>query len=963
MFKRLLAVALATFIACGGPSSKTTTTTVGAGGGTGSGTGTGTGTTNPATGPTDPDNAPLPLWPKIKKGKLANGLTYYVLKHEKPQARGLLWLAVNAGSVQEDDDQRGLAHFDEHMAFNGTKRFPKDALVKYLESIGMRFGADLNAYTSWDQTVYQLEVPTDKPEFIAKGLDILRDWAGDVTYDPNEVKKERGVVKEEWRLGRGAGMRLFDKHAKVLFKGSRYADRITIGLPEILDKAPPAALTRFYKDWYRPDLMAVIAVGDFDADTIEKEIKARFGDLKNPDKERPRPSGGVPATQGTRVSIESDREMGQATVQIQNLVAHRSESSKRDYRRLLAEQIYTQILDERLASISRRPDAPYIQAGSQISNVQGTRDIDGFTRVAAAKQGKVEDALRALLTEVQRVEKHGILATELERARTNMIRLYEQMAATEATRESRQFTDEMTRNFFEGELMVGSDVEKALALEILPTLTIAELNQLGNSFGGAEGRVIMISGPDGKTPITKDRVLEIVAEVAKSNLTAWEDDAPTQALMDKAPKPGKVVTETKNDKVGVTEWTLSNGARVIVKPTDFELDSVQLTAFSAGGEAVAKDSDYLTIKWADQVADLGGVGNFDVETLGKVLTGKAVTVSTNISETMEGIDASGSVKDIETMMQLLHLRITAPRKDAEAFGVWKTNFKEQLVNALRSPEFRYARESQLALYKGNIRRRPPEADEIDKIDLDKALAFYKDRFANAGDFTFVIVGAVKLDELKPLVETYIASLPSKKGPHEKEKDLKIRKVGGVVKKEFKLSSEPKASVQLDMYGPYKWTRDDDRDMTILSQVLSIKLRETMREDMGGVYGVGARGRLGRSPYQDRDFTVSFGCDPTRVGELVKAVFDSTEKLKKDDVDEATIDKVKQTFVRTRETELKQNRFWLGWLANAFRYGDDPAIILDTKPYLARATAANIKAAAKRYLDAKQYYEAVMLPEK
>ncbi len=954
MSKRLLVSVLATLVACGGSSPKSTTPT-----GTGTGSAT-TATTDPGKAPADPDDAPLPLWPKVKKGTLSNGLTYYVMPNVRPEARAMLWLAVNAGSVQEDDDQRGLAHFDEHMAFNGTKRFPKDALVKYLESIGMRFGADLNAYTTWDQTVYQLEVPTDKPEYIGKGLDILRDWAGDVTYDAGEIAKERGVVTEEWRLGRGAQMRLFDTHAKVLFAGSRYANRITIGLPEILDKAPPEALTRFYKDWYRPDLMAVIAVGDFDPATVEKEIQARFGDLAAPAKPRTRPSGGVPPAKGTRVSIETDREAMATSVTIQNLVPHRPESSKRDYRRLLLEQLYSMILNERFASIARRPDAPFIGAFGGITGV--VRDVDGFTRAAGAKTGKVEDALRALLTEVVRIEKHGITASELERARTNMKRQFEQLADTEASRDSSSITDEITRNFFEKEFMIGSTREKELTLEILPTLTLAELNTLGASFGGADGRVILISGPDGKPLPTKERVLQIVDEVGKAQVTPWEDKAPQQALMPKAPTPGKIVKETKNDKVGVTEWTLSNGVRVIVKPTDFEVDDVTMTGFSPGGDAMAPNANYLTAKWADSVVGLGGVGELDAEQLNKVLAGKQVRVSTSIGETNESIDAGGSVKDIETMMQLVYLRITAPRKDPQAFGVWKSNFKEQLTNALRSPEVRYARASQLALYKNNLRRKPPEPDEVDKLDLDKELAFYKERFGDVSDFTFVIVGAVKLDELKPLVETYIASLPAK-GRKEKEKDLKIRKVGGIVKKEFKLGSEPKASVQLDMHGLQKWTRNDERDMTILSQVLSMKLREVMREDMGGVYGVGARGRLTRSPSQERSFVIQFGCDPARVDELVKAALAGAEKLKKEDVDAETLDRVKQTFIRTRETDLRNNRFWLGWLASAYKYGDDPALVLDTKQVTDRMTPANVKAAAKKFLDTKQYYLSVMLPEK
>jgi zinc protease len=953
MPKRLLCIALAALIACGGSSPKSTTPTK-----TDSTTTTSTTTTPPATS-NEPDAAPLTLWPKLKKGVLPNGLTYYILQHKKPEKRALLWLAVNAGSVQEDEDQRGLAHFDEHMAFNGTKRFKENELVRYLESIGMRFGADLNAYTSWDQTVYQLEVPSDKPEYMHKGLDILRDWSADVTYDPNEVAKERGVVLEEWRLGRGAGMRLFDKHAKVLFKGTRYANRITIGQAEIIQKAPVETLVRYYKDWYRPDLMAVIAVGDFDPEAMEKEITQRFGSLPKAKSPRQRPNGGVPEAKGTRISIETDREATSTSVSIENPIAHRPEASKRDFRRILAEQIYSGILNERLASIARRSDAPFIQA---FGGAQGVvRDVDSFSRFALAKQGNVEEALRALLTEVVRIEKHGITSTELDRARTNMKRSYEDIAETAATRDSRTFTEEITRNFFEGEFITGPEVEKNLALEILPTLTIAELNNLGRSFGGEDGRVILISGPEGKPMPKQERIREIVKEVETAKVEAWEDAAPQTALMDKAPKPGKITKETKNDKAGVTEWTLSNGVRVVVKPTDFAIDNVLISGNSPGGNAFAKNADYNSTRWADDVADLGGVGNFDVETLGKMLAGKQVRVSTDIGETTESVDGGGSVKDLETMMQLIHLRMTAPRKDVAAFNVWKRNFTEQIENALRSPEFRYARESNTALWKGNLRRKPPEPADIAKIDLDKALAFYKERFGDATDFTFVIVGAVKLETLKPLVETYLASLPAK-GRKEKEKDLKIRRVGGVVKKTFKLASEPKASVQIEFHGPQKWTRDNDRDMAILGQVLSIKLREDLREERGGVYGVGAGGRISRSPFQERSFSIRFGCDPARVDELVKATFDGIASLVKDGVDDPTLDRVKQTFIRSRETDLRTNNFWLGWLTNAYKYGDDPALVLDTEPVVARMKADLVKASAKRYLDAKQYYQSVMLPE-
>jgi zinc protease len=760
-------------------------------------------------------------------------------------------------------------------------------------------------------------------------------------------------------------MRLFDKHSKVLYKGSRYADRITIGLPEILDKASRDTLYRYYKDWYRPDMMAVIAVGDFEPSQIENEIKARFGDLKNPEKPRLRPSGGVPPAEGTRVSIQTDREATGTTVSIQNLIPHRAEASKRDYRRIVAEQVYTAVLNERLYSLQRKPDAPFLNAGGSIG--QSLRTVDSFSRYAGAKEGKLEDALRVLLTEVVRIEKHGITQTELDRAITNRKRAMERSAETADTRNSREFTDEITRNFFEAEEMVGPQREKDLSLEILPTLTLAELNKLGTSFGGAEGRVILISGPEGKPLPSKERVLAIVDEVNKSQVAPFEDSAPTTALMEKAPTPGKITGEKKIDKIGVTEWTLSNGVKVIVKPTDFEIDSVLIGGSSPGGEATVSDKEYPNARWGDEVAGLGGVGNYDVEMLAKLLAGKQARASAGIGEVSESIDAGGSVKDLETIFQLIHLRMTAPRKDEQAFGVWRNNFAEQITNALRSPEFRYARESQLALWKGNLRRKPPEPKDIQAIDQDKALAFYKNRFGDASDFTFVIVGAVKLEDLKPLVETYLASLPAK-GRKEKEKDLKIRKLGGAVKKEFKLGSEPKASVSVDFHGDYKWTRDNERDMFILSQVTSILLREVMREDMGGVYGVGAGGFISRSPSQERSFSVRFGCDPARVDELVKAVFDNNERMKKDlSADELksmndALDRVKQTFLRTRETDLRRNGWWLGQLARAYRYGDDPTIILDTESTTKRMTAENVKASAKKFFDAKTYYETVMLPE-
>jgi len=914
----------------------------------------------PAQPAIDPDAAPLPLWPEVTKGTLPNGLTYYVLKHGKPEKRAMMWLAVNAGSVDEDDDQRGLAHFDEHMAFNGTQRFPKNELIQYLESIGMRFGADLNAYTAWQQTVYQLEVPTDDPKYIAKGFDILRDWAGGVSYDPVEVEKERGVVLEEWRLGRGAGMRVFDKQSKVLFQGSRYADRIPIGLPEIIKTASRDTLARFYRDWYRPDQMAVIVVGEVEPAAIAKTIEERFGDLKNPAHERAHQAAGVPKAGGTRVTIETDKELPATSVAVYNLVPHRPEASANDFRRHLVERVYQTIMNQRLATLRRNPDAPFIVAMTGMNPL--VREIDAFTRMAQVKSGKVEESLRAILTEALRAERHGFAQSELDRARAIIQRAEEASATREATEDSRDYTDELTRNFFVQELVTGRAVERDLTLKYLPLITIEELNARVKSFGGAENRVIAIAGPDGQPLPTQERALQIAAEVEKSDIPAWQDKPVPASLMPKRPAAGKIVGEKKLPAIDVTEWTLSNGIRVIVRPTDYERDTVLLSSSGPGGTALASDADYNDARFAASVASLGGAGDFDSDTLGKILAGKHAQVSVGISEVTQGVNANASPRDLETMFQLLHLRLTAPRKDAQQFAIWQATAAEQIANQERSPEYQYAKQSQQALYANHPRRSFPTAADYSKVDIDKALAFYRARFADLSNSTFVIVGELDLEKLRPLVETYLASLPGAGKEKGEEKDLGIRKARGVVKKEMRLGIEPKASVRFEFHGDEGWSRDKERDLYTLSQVLSIRLREILREDMGGVYGVGASGAIARSPHQERSFTISFGCDPARVDDLLKAAHEEISTLEKKGIGADILDKVKQTYLRERETALRTNKFWLARLEQAYRYGDDPLEIPDTSKTAARMTSALVQASAKKYLDPKQTFEAVRLPE-
>ena len=907
----------------------------------------------------DPALAPLPLWPEVRRARLPNGLTYYLMKNKKPERRVLLWLAVNAGSVQEDADQRGLAHFVEHMAFNGTARFPKRAIIDYIEHAGMRFGADLNAYTSYDETVYTLEVPADDPAHLDRGLDILRDWAGAVAFDPKEIDLERGVVLEEWRLGRGAGRRLSDKHQATLYRGTRYAERLPIGLPEIVKGAPPAALVRYYRDWYRPEHMAVIVVGDFeDGAAIERLIGAKLGDLRAPAAPRARPRGGVPRADGTRVSIEVDKEQVAQTVSITNMLAHRPEASAADYRRGVLEEVYSRIFNERLRTLARRRDAPFVGAAASMSG--GLRDIDGFRRTATVKGGRVEDALRSVLAEVLRIEQHGFTQAELDRAREAIARGRDRAVDEAPTARSRDHAEEMVRNFLEGELMIGRAAERDLTREILPRITLAELNGLARGYGGAESRAIVISGPDGKPLPTREQVLAIADEVGAARLEPWVERPPPRALLAAAPRRGAIAKERQLPEVGVTEWTLSNGVRVLVKPTAFDADGVLLRGSSPGGLAVASAAQYPHARFADDIAALGGVGELDAEDLGKALVGKRASAAASIGAVTESITGSASARDVETMLQLVHLRMTAPRKDEDAIGVWREGLAESLADRERSPDYQMAIKSGEVLWQGHPRRAPVRPADVQRVDADQALAFYRDRFGDASDFVFVIVGAVDLAALRPLVETYLASLPAK-GRIEKERDDGARRVGGAVKRSWRLGQEPKARVSIQYLGDEPWTREKERDLFVLGRVLAIRLREVLREDLGGVYGVGAGGSLVRSPHQERVFAVSFGADPARLDELLAAARREIAAIQKEGAKEDHLDRVRKGFERERELQLKSNSFWAGWLETAARYGDDPRIVLDPAPMLARMTSRNVQAAARRFLDERRYYQAIMLP--
>lgn len=892
----------------------------------------------------------MPLDTRVKKGKLDNGLTYYVLPHKKPEHRAQIWLAVNAGAVLEDDDQRGLAHFVEHMGFNGTKRFPKQALVDMLEKSGVSFGADLNAYTTFDETVYTLTVPTDQPELLAKSIGVLRDWGGDVTFDPAEVDKERGVVLEEWRLGRGAGTRLFDKQAPVLFKGSKYAERLPIGKPEIIKGASRDTLFRFYKDWYRPDLMAVIAVGDFAPAVVEAKIKEEFASLPASPKPRPRPAVPVPPHSEELFSIETDPESTNTAVSIVTKMPHRPAASVRDERRAIAEQLYNTMLSARLDELRRRPNAPFLHAGSRSGGF--VRTADSFTQTAVAKEGAVQEAYSALLEELLRVERHGFTQTELTRAKSDVLRTFQRAARQRDTEDGRVFAREIVRNFLQDEAMPGPEAELAYAEKLLPTIALEELNRLGASLAKGS-RVVGVTGPATMTKPTEAALKGITKAVASREIKPYDDGGPSVALMAATPTPGPVVKTQAFAELGVTEWTLKNGARVVVKPTEFKSDEVRLSAFAPGGTSLASDADYDSVKFADALAREGGVGAFDATALRKALAGKVAYAGAGIDELESNVSASASPSDLESMFQLVHLRFTAPRRDDAAIGAWKEQETERARNRRLSPEGVFGEDLQLFSTQNHKRRQPTTPEMIQKIDVDKAFAFYKARFGDASNFTFVIVGKVDLDRAKTLSETYLGSLPSA-NKKETWRDPNVSRPKGVAKKAVVKGSEPKSRVSLTFHGNEAWTRDTENDMRMLSEVVRMRLREILREDMGGVYGVSAGGYIARRPKKEFSFNIGFGCAPENVDKLEKAVFDEIKAIQTNGIGADYITKIKQLWKRAHETNLKENGFWASELARAYRYGDDPKLILDFDAMVDKVSEARVRAAAKKYLTTTQY---------
>ena len=907
-----------------------------------------------------PQDQPLPVDKDVITGTLENGIKYFIKKNLKPEKRAELRLFVNAGSVLENEDQLGLAHFVEHMAFNGTKNFKKNELINYLEKLGIKFGPELNAYTSFDQTVYMLTVPTDSVEILANGFLVLEEWAHNLAFDPVEIDKERGVVIEEWRLGRGAEMRMLDKQLPILLKDSRYAERLPIGKKEIIESASYESIINFYKDWYRPDLMAVAAVGDFDVKEIENYIREHFSKISSPEKERERIVFDIPDHQETYFAIASDKEASYSTVALYYMQKPKEVKDLADYKNQLVHRIFYGILNDRLTELTTSADAPFAYAFAD--NARFVKSSDISVLVAMVKEGGIERGFESLLREAERVKQYGFTSTELERQKTNVLRIAEQSLAEKDKTESSQIIGEFESNFIFGLPIISIEDQYNLSQLLIPQITLAEVNKVSSELLSHKNRVVLVNTPEKENLkiITDAELSAVVAKVSSEKISPYVDKVSAKPLVEVIPTPSPVVSSENVEKLDVTEWKLKNGVKVVLKKTDFKNDEIVFRAFSPGGSSLVKDEDFLSAQNAPALSYESGLGSFNRTELDKYLTGKIVGVNPFIDYYYEGLNGSASPKDVETLFQLIYTYFISPRIDSTGFLSLKSKMKSYLENQSNDPQSAFNDTLQVTLANYHFRSRPLTVKLLDEINPDKSLSIFKDRFRDAGDFTFVFIGNIDTIVFKPFVETYLGGLPSFNS-NEKPIDLKYKNVKGSIAKEVQKGIEPKSSVAITYVGDMNWSRKNEYIMQSLMDVLDIKLREAIREDKGGTYGVYAYHQIYRIPESHYSINFGFGCNPERVEELVQTFYNVLDSIKTFGPDNVVMTKIKETQKRQRELNLKQNDFWKEVISNYLENDEDPVDMLNYTQWVNDITADYIKKAANEYLG-ENVVKIVLYPE-
>jgi len=877
-----------------------------------------------ATGAFAQQMPPTPLDPNVRIGKLDNGMTYYIRHNEKPEQRADFYIAQKVGSVLENEEQRGLAHFLEHMAFNGTTNLPGMTLREYLQSRGIKFGENLNAGTGIDQTVYMVtNVPTTLPGLVDTCLLILHDWSSFIALEEKEIDNERGVILEELRTREDATQRIREKILPIMYPNSPYANRLPGGLPEVIANFKYKTLRDYYHKWYRPDLQGLIIVGDVDVDAIEKRIKEMFADIKAPKNPAPRPRFEIADNEEPIVAIASDPEETSYTVNIYYKHDATPDSLKNNMGYWVEQYVLglvTEMQINRLEELTQKANPPFVYGYSYYSSYFISPTKDAWTSMAMAKDmSGIDEALTALVTENKRMQQHGFTASEYERAKADFLKRMESQYNERNNTENSRYVQECLQNFLSNEPMMGIETEYMLCQQIAPNLPLEAINMMVKELIPENNLVITVTAPEkeGETLPTKEEILKIYNAAMNADVEPYKEEVFDGPIVEKMPKAGKIKSEKAYPVFDATVMTLSNGMKVIYKKTTFKEDEIRFSAISDGGISVLPQEDFITLQSLDELVNIGGVGNFSATDLPKVLAGKKVSVSPYIDNYDEGMSGSCSPKDLETMMQLIYLYFTAPRADEEAFQSHIQRTKAALENAELNPMITFSDSLIKVMYNNHPLRMRTKAADLDKIDYKKAMEMYKDRFSDPNNFTFYFVGNIDVDQFKPLVEQYLASLKKSKRS-ETWKDINLSLTEKSESCRFtKQMQNPKTTIYMVINGDMDYNYRNQIYMEALGDVMDIYYTRTIREEEGGTYGVSTFGRLSDKPKDAYMFLIAFETNVEMTDKLISKVHEGLEDIAKNGPAQDDLNKVIENLYKKRAENLQENRFW----ANAIKTYD------------------------------------------
>ena len=875
---------------------------------------------------------PLPVDKNVRIGQLDNGLTYYIRHNKLPENRAEFYIAQKVGSILEEPQQRGLAHFLEHMAFNGTKNFPGDdkglGVIPWCETVGIKFGTNLNAYTSIDETVYNISnAPIDRTGVLDSCLLILHDWSNYILLKDDEIDKERGVIREEWRSRNSGMLRVYTDLLPTIYQGDKYADCMPIGSIDVINNFPYKDIRDYYHKWYRPDLQGIVIVGDIDVDTVEAKLKAVFADVQKPVNPAERTYYPVADNKEPIVAIGTDKEVDDPSIEIYFKQDATPDSEKNNVGYLASQYMTSMIssmLDARLSELVQSANPPFTRASSDYSDFFVAKTKEAFALSASSKADGIETALKTLLQETERARRFGFTESEYARARANYLQSLESAYNEREKTKHGSYVREYVQNFLNGEPIPGIEAEYAMMNQLAPNIPLQAMNMVMQQLVPDSNQVVIIAGPakEGLKYPTKEEVINLLKGMKDLDLQAYVDKVSDEPLMKEAPKGGKIISEKEGDIYGSTKLVLSNGVTVYVKKTDFKADEIRMKGTSLGGKSIFPDKDALNFAVMDNVIAVGGLGNFSQVDLTKVLAGKKVSVNAGLGATTENVFGTCSPKDFETMMQLTYLTFTAPRKDAEAFESFKNRMKAQLESAQANPLSSINDSLQKAMYNNHPRVVMMKPEMVDQIDYDRILEMYNDRFKDASDFTFYFVGNIDLETAKPLIAEYLGALPAI-NRKETFKDTKMSIRKGVYKNEYaKEQQTPTATIVFLYSGKAPYTLKNDILLSFATQVLDMVYTEEVREKEGGTYGVNCFGDLQKYPKEQLLLQIVFQTDPAKKDKLAGIVVDELKKLAAEGPSDVHLRKVKEYMLKKYADNQKENGYWMNNLNDYFYYGMD-----------------------------------------